>query len=98
EQLSRHGLIVRHGTTREGNRPERTVYRLTRDGHDELIAWLSALIAVPVKEYTQFEAGLALIGSLTPEAATRLLGERATALAQQLADGRAHIAAVQAQQ
>jgi DNA-binding PadR family transcriptional regulator len=98
EQLRRHGLIAEKETLREGNRPERTIYRLTADGRDELTDWLSELIAVPVKEYTRFEAGLALLASLAPEEAMRLLAARAEALAAQLAGGRARFAEVKARQ
>ncbi len=52
-------------TEREGRRPERTVYALTDAGWTEYFDWLSELIAVPIKEYTQFEAGLSFMPSLT---------------------------------
>ncbi len=42
----------------------------------ELIDWVSELISVPVKEYTQFEAGLSLIPVLPPEDAAALLTQR----------------------
>ena len=80
EALQRHGLISVHESEREGRRPERTVYRLTRAGRIELIDWLSELISRPVKEYTQFEAGLSLIPVLPPEDATVLLEQRSTHL------------------
>lgn len=81
EALCRHGLVRPRETIREGNRPERTVYEITEAGAVELADWLSELIAVPVKEYTRFEAGLALIGALPPERAVDLLDQRCLALA-----------------
>lgn len=80
EALQRHRLISVHESEREGRRPERTVYRLTRAGRIELIDWLSELISRPVKEYTQFEAGLSLIPVLPPEDAAVLLEQRCTHL------------------
>src|SRR5262249_25579779 len=80
ESLERRGLVVAAETMRQGNRPERTVYRLTDAGRVELVDWLSELIAAPVKEFTQFEAGLSLLPVLPPEDAGRLLEERGTRL------------------
>src|ERR1700749_4101478 len=39
-QLTRAGFIAEQGTTREGARPERTVYALTDAGRAELRDWL----------------------------------------------------------
>src|SRR5690242_9694561 len=50
EGLQRAGLIVAVQTTREGRRPERTVYRLTVRGEKELYEWLRGLLAKPVRE------------------------------------------------
>jgi DNA-binding PadR family transcriptional regulator len=76
EGLERRGLIAAAETMRQGNRPERTVYRLTDAGRVELIDWLSELLSVPVKEFTQFEAGLSLLPVLPPQDALKLLEER----------------------
>lgn len=76
ESLKTHGLILEQETARTGNRPERTVYRLSDAGRLELIDWLSELLSRPVKEYTRFEAGLSLMPVLPPEDAVRLLEER----------------------
>ncbi len=76
EALQHHGLIVAQETERAGRRPERTIYRLTDAGRMELIDWVSELISTPVKEYTQFEAGLSLIPVLPPEDASALLAQR----------------------
>ena len=74
-------LIEEQETEREGNRPERTIYRLTDAGRFELMDWLSELVCHPVKEYTQFEAGLCLLPVLPPGQAIDLLKERCDALA-----------------
>ncbi|HEV2780064.1 MAG TPA: PadR family transcriptional regulator [Actinophytocola sp.] len=80
ESLQRHGFIEVHETVREGRRPERTVYEITEAGRTELVDWLSELFAVPVKEYTQFEAALSLMPVLSPDSVVRLLQTRRTRL------------------
>ncbi|RZS38930.1 DNA-binding PadR family transcriptional regulator [Herbihabitans rhizosphaerae] len=76
QSLQRHKLIDVHETVKDGKRPERTVYSITEAGRAELIDWLSELISTPVKEFTQFEAGLSLIGVLHPDEALDLLRQR----------------------
>ncbi len=73
EALQRHALIAVQEVVREGRRPERTVYQLTETGHQELVDWLSELLAIPVKEFTAFEAALSLLGALPPDDALRQL-------------------------
>jgi DNA-binding PadR family transcriptional regulator len=89
ESLQRHRLIEPQETVREGNRPERTIYRLTDAGRLELIDWLSELICNPVREYTQFEAGLSLLPILPPADVVQLLEQRCTRLEAELAQARA---------
>lgn len=76
ESLKSHQLIAESETERQGNRPERTVYRLTDAGRLELIDWLSELLCRPAKEYTRFEAGLSLMPVLPPKDVIALLEER----------------------
>jgi DNA-binding PadR family transcriptional regulator len=73
----------------EGRRPERTVYRITEAGRAELGDWMSELLAVPVKEYPQFEAALSLLPVLPPDQVLTLLRRRMTALAKEIAGTRA---------
>jgi DNA-binding PadR family transcriptional regulator len=84
EALKRNKLIEPQETARDGNRPERTIYRLTDAGRLELIDWLSDLICNPVKEYTQFEAGLSLLPVLPPTDAAQLLQQRCNRLEAEL--------------
>jgi DNA-binding PadR family transcriptional regulator len=74
--LEREGLIVPRETVREGRRPERTVYEITGAGREEFLTWLRELLREPVKEYTQFAAGLSFLAALPPEEAIALLKER----------------------
>jgi DNA-binding PadR family transcriptional regulator len=87
--LERRRLIRAVETLREGKRPERTVYDITDAGRRELDDWLSELIAVPSKEYLQFEAGLSLIPALPPGAAVALLRQRCDAIEIQLEQAQA---------
>jgi hypothetical protein len=79
-------------TSREGRRPERTVYRLTEAGRAELEDWLTELLGTPVKEYPQFEAALAEIAVLNPAQVRDVLEHRVEALEEALAQERAQIA------
>jgi len=80
ESLQKHGLIAARETTREGRRPERTVYEITDAGTAELEDWLSDLLASPVREYGSLEAGLSLMPSLPPDDVAILLTKRAQVL------------------
>jgi DNA-binding PadR family transcriptional regulator len=74
--LQREGLIAPQETSRDGRRPERTVYAITEAGRAELTAWMSDLLRRPVKEYPQFMAALSLLPVLPPDAVSALLTER----------------------
>jgi DNA-binding PadR family transcriptional regulator len=80
EALQKHHLIEAQETTREGRRPERTVYAITPAGLEEFEDWLAELLSTPVKEYLAFEAGLSLIPALPPDEVARLLDHRAERL------------------
>jgi DNA-binding PadR family transcriptional regulator len=84
EALQRAGLIETQETTREGRRPQRTIYRVTDTGVHELLDWLGELVSTPVKEYTQFEAGLSFLPVLAPAEALTLLGTRVNRLDMEL--------------
>jgi DNA-binding PadR family transcriptional regulator len=79
-QLQRDGLIEPVETTREGRRPERTVYQITPDGDDELALWMRELLSMPVREASQFTAALAFLLHLPPEDALEQLELRAVGL------------------
>jgi DNA-binding PadR family transcriptional regulator len=76
ESLRRHELIDVRETIREGRRPERTIYAITEPGRLELVDWMSELLSVPVKEFTQFEAALSLMPVIPPDDVRRLLETR----------------------
>lgn len=80
ESLAKHGLIRPVETSREGRRPQRTVYEITEAGVSEHDDWLAELLSTPVREFTSLEAGLSLMPGLEPDEVARLLGERAERL------------------
>jgi DNA-binding PadR family transcriptional regulator len=93
DALQRGGLIETQETSREGRRPERTVYRITDTGVHELLDWMGELLSTPVKEYTQFEAGLSFLPVVAPSEAVTLLGARVNRLDMELA-GRRSVSAL----
>lgn len=86
QQLAKAGFVVAQETTREGQRPERTVYALTDAGRAELRGWLRELIEVPQHEYPHFVAALSLIAALPPAEVVELLRARLDRLAAQRAE------------
>jgi DNA-binding PadR family transcriptional regulator len=89
QNLEKYGFVEVTDVERQGNRPERTVYGLTDAGREEMVQWLSDLLAVPAKEYPIFETALSLMAVLPPDEVARLLGERLTSLEMRVASGRA---------
>ena len=81
QQLARAGLITEQETSREGQRPERTVYALTEAGRTEFRGWLRELIGQPAREYPRFIAALSLIAALPPSEVLPLLRQRLGRLA-----------------
>jgi DNA-binding PadR family transcriptional regulator len=75
-QLAKAGYISQLETSREGQRPERTVYALTDAGRAEFRDWLTELVAEPQQEYPHFVAALSLIGALPPSDVVPLLRHR----------------------
>ena len=90
DRLAKAGLVEAGEPTREGRRPERTVYAITESGREELEAWLIDLLAVPDHDDpVAFTAALSLIAYLPPETATAALRARLTPLDIHLAGRRA---------
>jgi DNA-binding PadR family transcriptional regulator len=94
EALGREGFISPRETLREGRRPERTVYGLTETGRVEFLSWLRELLSEPVKEYTQFAAGLTFLAALPPSEALALLEGRTRRLEEEVGEMRSRLDAV----
>jgi len=89
--LEREGFISPLETVREGRRPERTVYGITDAGRAEFLSWLRELLREPVKEYTQFAAGLSFVPGLPPDEAAALLEERVRHLEAETGEARSRL-------
>jgi DNA-binding PadR family transcriptional regulator len=94
DRLAKAGLIGQVETSREGRRPERTVYRLTDAGEEQLMEGLRTLLSQPVTEYPVFAAALAFIAVFPPEEATRLLEWRVVRLEAEVAAAEVMLAGV----
>ena len=86
QQLAKAGFIAEVETSREGQRPERTVYAITDAGRHEARDWLSELISQPEHEYPHFVTALSLVAALPPGEVVPLLRTRLEALAGQRAE------------
>jgi DNA-binding PadR family transcriptional regulator len=91
QQLAKAGFVAEQETSRDGQRPERTVYALTDAGRDELRDWLRELVEQPQHEYPAFVAALSLIAALPPGEVLGLLRARLERIARQQAEARALI-------
>ncbi len=80
ERLTRAGLVEPLETSREGKRPERTVYRITAEGREEFTAWLDELLSTPAAEYPLFMVAVSFLSYLPPQATISALGARVAAL------------------
>jgi DNA-binding PadR family transcriptional regulator len=85
ERLERDGLVEAAETSRDGKRPERTVYRLTDDGREVFGSELRELITDYRYEPPRFMAAAQFISSLPPQEAATLLRLRAVSLESEVA-------------
>lgn len=89
QNLEKHGFVEPVEVTRQGARPERTVYRITDAGRRELVDWTRELIAEPHTERTRFVAGLSVLAALAPHDAQAVLAQRAQRLTESITAQRA---------
>ncbi|MEN0130235.1 MAG: PadR family transcriptional regulator [Brevundimonas sp.] len=97
DSLVKHGLIEAASTEREGNRPQRTIYRITDAGATEAVDWMSDLVRTPVKEFPQFEAALSFLPLLPPDDVARLLRLRSATIEREITVTTATVDAAKAQ-
>ncbi|MFI6504959.1 PadR family transcriptional regulator [Nonomuraea typhae] len=93
-KLAGEELIVPVETSKEGRRPERTVYEITDEGRKELASRLRVLIETPAGERRTFTAALSLIGCLPMPEARRALRTRTSTLIGLITAQEAHIRAL----
>ncbi|MFC9257005.1 PadR family transcriptional regulator [Amycolatopsis thailandensis] len=90
--LRKHGFIEAAESGRDGARPERTVYRITGEGRDELLDWLRELLAGLAAEEPKFVAGLSVMAWLGPDEVIALFRTRLAALDEDIVSTRAELA------
>jgi len=79
-RLADRGYIEPVEVSREGRRPERTVYAITEAGREELGDWLWELTSEPAADYPAFAAPLMFIFALGRDRAIAALSQRAARL------------------
>jgi DNA-binding PadR family transcriptional regulator len=88
QNLEKHGFVEAAESTRQGGRPERTVYRITEAGREELNDWVRELLSDPEPEHPRFKLALSNIVVLGPDEATQLLRQRLSLLETEIAGSR----------
>lgn len=83
QNLHTAGYLEVVGSGRDGARPERTVYRITAAGRDEVSDWVRELLSTADPEQRRFTAGLSVMGVLDPDEVVRLLEQRVELLQSQ---------------
>lgn len=83
-RLEVQGLVESIGTDREGNRPERTTYRISAVGREALTQRLQDMLASPVNEYPAFPLAVAEAYNLPAGVVIELLDRRLALLQEQL--------------
>ncbi|MTE12114.1 PadR family transcriptional regulator [Nocardia aurantiaca] len=76
-RLTAAGLVEQDDPARAGNRPERTVYRITRDGITALKTWLRELLSDPAHDPPAFAAALSFMFALPRSEVAELVSRRA---------------------
>jgi DNA-binding PadR family transcriptional regulator len=92
QNLEKNGFVEAIATTRQGARPERTVYQITEAGRVELIDWVRELIADPQPERTRFVAGLSVLSLMSPPDIIDLLLRRLDRLTESITSQRGALA------
>lgn len=96
-RLADRGFIEPVEVSRDGRRPERTVYAITEAGRDELSQWLWELTSEPAEEYPALAAPLMFLYSLGRDRAIAALTQRAAKLEAQVSSSDAYRQAFEAE-
>lgn len=92
-RLLRDRLIAVETTGRDGNRPERTTYRLTPAGLKEFKITLRRFVATPRREPSEYMAAVSFLLHLDPKEAIRQLNQRLHKLDSEIAQRAAGLTA-----
>jgi DNA-binding PadR family transcriptional regulator len=76
ERLERARIIEPVETTREGRFPERTVYRITEHGQEELMEWMRELLSTTANDFPQFLQAVSVLPILETDDARLALEKR----------------------
>jgi DNA-binding PadR family transcriptional regulator len=82
-RLQKLGLLAEQGVDREGNRPERTTYRVTEAGRNMVPEWVRAELP-RIDRPEQFRVALSEAHNLPPDEVVDLLQQRLAAITAQL--------------
>ena len=82
-RLQKLGLLGEQGVDREGNRPERTTYRVTEAGRNMVPEWVRAELP-RIDRPEQFRVALSEAHNLPPDEVVELLQQRLAAITAQL--------------
>jgi DNA-binding PadR family transcriptional regulator len=80
ERLEHAGFIEQRETSREGRRPERTVYQITAAGREEVRDWLLLMLAHPRDEFPEFLTAVSFMPVLEPREVLGALQHRLVVL------------------
>ena len=97
DNLLKYGYLEVIGATRQGARPERTIYRITESGTREMVDWTRELLSTVDAEHPRFAAGLSVLAVLAPDEVIDLLQIRLDILRQSLDAQRTTIAEASAE-
>lgn len=84
QRLADAGLVAPDEPSREGRRPERVTYEITTAGHAALTAWVADSLSDPGRD-EEFPVALSFMYALGRDRVVEIIGQRASALARQLA-------------
>lgn len=79
-RLVRDKFVEAVSSLRHGRRPERTTYRITSAGRQQLLSSLSQMIAIPKNEPSEFLGAVSFLLYLSPGEAIEKLSTRVTQL------------------
>lgn len=97
-QLSREGLLEEEGAEREGNRPPRTIYKVTAKGQEELLKLLREAWTQPHPHASPVDIALSLFMFLSQDELVQLIEKRLQTLdeiAEMMGTGQANFLAMQ---
>jgi DNA-binding PadR family transcriptional regulator len=81
DRLLRTKLIMVREVEQKSKWPERTIYKLTKEGRETMLIWMREILSTPAQEFPDFPAGLAYFSLLSPEDVQLQLEQRVQFLA-----------------